>query len=169
MADSSFRIGYGYDVHRMEAGRPLVLGGVQVPFDKGPYGHSDADVLLHAVTDAILGAAALGDIGSHFPDTDPAYKDADSRKLLATVVHLVRQRGFAVANVDATVVLEEPRLASSIPAMRSNIAEDLGIEVGRVSVKATTSEAMGFVGDGRGIVAHAVCLLQFEGEARRYG
>lgn len=163
MDDSSFRIGYGYDVHRMEAGRPLILGGVHVPFDKGPSGHSDADVLLHAITDAVLGAAALGDIGSHFPDTDPAYKDADSRMLLSRAMGLVKQRGYVVANVDATVVLDQPRLASSIPAMRSNIAEDLGVEVDRVSVKATTSEAMGFVGDGRGIVAHAVCLLHQEG------
>ncbi|MBT8401849.1 MAG: 2-C-methyl-D-erythritol 2,4-cyclodiphosphate synthase [Rhodothermia bacterium] len=169
MDDPGTRIGYGYDVHRMESGRPLVLGGVLVPFDKGPSGHSDADVLLHAITDAILGAAALGDIGSHFPDNDPAYKNADSRKLLATVMGLVREREYAVGNVDATVVLEQPRLASYIPRMRSNIAEDLGVDVGRVSVKATTSETMGFVGDGRGIVAHAVCLLYRKGGERGDG
>lgn len=169
MADSSFRVGYGYDVHRMETGRPLILGGVHIPFDKGPSGHSDADVLLHAITDAILGAAALGDIGSHFPDTDPAYKDADSRILLVKSVELVRHRGYFVVNVDATVVLEQPRLASFIPVMRSNIADDLGVEVDRVSVKATTSEAMGFVGDGRGVVAHAVCLLGQELGERRDG
>ncbi len=169
MDDMRFRIGHGYDVHRMEAGRPLILGGVQVPYDKGPLGHSDADVLLHAITDAILGAAALGDIGSHFPDTDPKYEGADSRILLTAAMRLVAERGFVVANVDATVILERPRLAAFIPRMRSNIAEDLGTTIDRVSVKATTSEAMGFVGDGRGIVAHAVCLLHREAGEHRDG
>ncbi len=163
MIDSGIRVGYGYDVHKLVPGRPMKLGGVEIPFDKGPLGHSDADVLLHAVIDAILGAAALGDIGTHFPDTDPGYEGADSRSLMSKVKQLVGTAGYLVVNVDATVVLEKPRLAAYIPAMRANIADDLGIEVDQVSVKATTSESMGFVGQGVGIVAHAICLIRRPG------
>ena len=153
------RIGIGYDVHRLTEGRPLILGGVHVEHERGLAGHSDADVLVHAVIDALLGAAALGDIGQHFPDTDPEWKGADSMKLLGGVVRLVREAGYAVGNVDATVVLQRPKLRPHIEAMRANIAGVLGMEVGRVSVKATTGEAMGFVGREEGAAAHAVCLL----------
>ena len=153
------RIGIGYDVHRLTEGRPLILGGVLVPHERGLAGHSDADVLVHAVIDAMLGAAALGDIGRHFPDTDPEWKGADSMQLLGSVVRLVREAGYAVGNVDATVVLQRPKLRPHIDAMRANIAEVLGVEVGQVSVKATTGEAMGFVGREEGAAAHAVCLL----------
>lgn len=154
------RIGYGYDVHRLEEGRPLILGGVDIPFDKGLAGHSDADVLLHAITDAILGACALGDIGRHFSDKDIKYKDADSRVLLRNIIALVKEKGFRISNIDATVVAEKPRLASYIEKMRFHIAEDLDIEKGRVSVKATTSEGMGFEGTGQGISARAVALVR---------
>lgn len=160
----NMRIGYGYDVHRLEAGRPLVLGGVTVPFEKGLLGHSDADVLLHAVCDALLGACALGDIGRHFPDTDEQYAGADSRRLLRNVVGLVEQKGFEVVNVDATIVAEKPRLAPHIPAMRRNIAADLQLEEAQVSVKATTSEGMGFEGLKEGISARTVVLLQKRGQ-----
>ena len=158
--DVGIRIGYGYDVHRLEAGRPFVLGGVRIPYEKGPAGHSDADVLLHAIIDAILGAAALGDIGTHFPDTDPQYLGADSRGLLASAQELLTDRGYSVVNVDATVVLERPRIAPLIEQMRMNIAADLQVALDSVSIKATTSESMGFVGKGDGIVAHAVCLIR---------
>ena len=154
------RIGYGYDVHRLEAGRPLLLGGVQVPHEKGLAGHSDADVLLHALADALLGAAALGDLGAHFPDTEARWKDADSLDLLAAVRVRVAEAGFRVQNVDATVVLERPKLRPHIEAMRQNIAGALQVEAGRVSVKATTSERLGFAGAGEGAAAHAVCLLR---------
>lgn len=154
------RVGLGYDVHRLTDGRPLILGGVTVPFEKGLAGHSDADVLLHALADALLGAAALGDIGKHFPDTDEQWRDADSGQLLAKVVAMVSDAGYRVGNVDATVALQQPRLRPYIDAMRRNIAGILDVPVGRVSVKATTTERMGFVGEGKGASAQAVCLLQ---------
>lgn len=153
------RIGQGYDVHRLKKGRRLVLGGKVIPFEKGLDGHSDADVLLHAVMDAILGALALGDIGRHFPDTDPAYKDADSRRLLQKTALLVRDNHFRVGNVDATVVAQKPKLAPFIWEMRQNIASDLNVSVADVSVKATTSENIGMIGREEGICAMAVCLL----------
>lgn len=153
------RIGFGYDVHRLAAGRPLVLGGVEIAHPSGPDGHSDADVLLHAICDALLGAAALGDIGQHFPDTDARWKGADSRVLLREVVRLVTERGLRVGNIDALVSLERPRLRPHIDAMRVCIADDCGVAVGDVSVKAGTNERMGFVGREEGIAAYAVCLL----------
>ena len=153
------RIGHGYDIHRLVEGRPLILGGVRVPSDLGLDGHSDADVLTHAIVDALLGAAALGDIGALFPDTDAAYKDADSIGLLQAVVSRVRAAGYAVGNVDATVVLQAPKLRPHIDAMRGALATALGVETSQVSVKATTGEGMGFVGRGEGAEAHAVCLL----------
>ncbi|MBP3192028.1 2-C-methyl-D-erythritol 2,4-cyclodiphosphate synthase [Natronogracilivirga saccharolytica] len=153
------KIGYGYDIHRLKTERRLVLGGVDIPFEKGLDGHSDADVLLHAITDAILGALALGDIGSHFPDTDPAFRDADSRVLLREVMDTIREKGYAVGNVDATVVAEYPKLLPYTDRMRHNIAEDLQVTKEQVSVKATTSEKMGMLGRGEGISAAAVCLL----------
>lgn len=157
---TAFRIGFGYDVHRLVPGRPLILGGVRIPSDRGLAGHSDADVLLHAIADALLGAAALGDIGQHFPDTDPRWKDADSLELLRQVYHQVVAAGYEVASVDSTVVLERPRLRPYIDTMRANIARVLALPVEAVSVKATTSEGMGFVGTGEGAVAFAVCLLR---------
>ncbi|MEM9666007.1 MAG: 2-C-methyl-D-erythritol 2,4-cyclodiphosphate synthase [Bacteroidota bacterium] len=153
------RVGFGYDVHRFAAGRPLILGGVTVPHDRGLEGHSDADVLLHAITDALLGAAALGDIGSHFPDTDAAWKDADSRGLLRLALERVQAAGFEVGNVDATVALQRPKLRPYIEAMRAHIAEDLAVSRGQVSVKATTTERLGFVGTEDGAAAYAVCML----------
>lgn len=154
------RIGHGYDVHRLVEGRRLILGGVEIPFEKGLLGHSDADVLLHAVMDALLGAAALGDIGQHFPDNDPAYKGADSLALTREVAAILHRHGFAVGNVDATILCQRPKLAPHIPAMRQNIADALGVPVENVSVKATTEEHLGFTGEGLGIAAHAVALLQ---------
>jgi 2-C-methyl-D-erythritol 2,4-cyclodiphosphate synthase len=154
------RAGHGYDVHRLVAGRKLVIGGVEIAHDKGLLGHSDADVLLHAICDALLGAAALGDIGRHFPDSDPAYKGIDSRKLLREVAKLLADRGRRVANVDATIIAEAPRMAPHIPRMVANIAEDLGVEPHYVNVKATTTEGLGFTGLGEGIAAHAVCLVE---------
>jgi 2-C-methyl-D-erythritol 2,4-cyclodiphosphate synthase len=154
------RIGHGFDVHPLVAGRRLVIGGVEIPFDRGLGGHSDADVLLHAVTDALLGAAGLGDIGRHFPDTDPAYRGADSRRLLREALAKVRAAGFAIANVDATIIAEQPRMAPHIPAMVANIAADLGVEATRVNVKAKTTERLGFTGRGEGIAAAAVALLE---------
>ncbi len=153
------RIGIGFDVHRLEAGRPMIFGGVEVPSDVGPAGHSDADVLSHAITDALLGAAALGDIGLHFPDTDDAWKDADSLALMGSVAELLREKGYRVVNVDSVVVLEKPKLRPHIDAMRSNIARVLDLEIGAVSVKATTSERIGFVGRQEGVSAQAVCLI----------
>lgn len=153
------RIGSGYDVHRLTEGRKLILGGVEIPFEKGLLGHSDADVLVHAVMDALLGAAALGDIGKHFPDTDPAYAGADSMRLLAEVRRLIEERGYFIENVDATVIAQRPKLASFIPQMKENIASVLGISGGQVNVKATTEEGLGFTGEGLGIAASAVCLL----------
>lgn len=154
------RIGYGFDVHQLVKDRPLILGGVRVPFEKGLLGHSDADVLLHAIIDALLGAAALGDIGTHFPDTDPAWHNADSRGLLRGAVKLVGAAGLEPINIDATVVAERPKLAPFIADMRRCIAEDTGLDVSRVSVKATTSEQIGAIGRGEGICAMSVCLLQ---------
>jgi len=153
------RIGFGYDVHRLVPGRPLMLGGIHIPFDRGLDGHSDADVLLHAIADALLGAAALGDIGALFPDTDPAWKGADSAVLLAEVGRRVREAGHRIGNVDATVVAEMPKLRPHIDDMRERIASILDVESGSVSVKATTSERMGFVGEERGMAAQAVCVL----------
>jgi 2-C-methyl-D-erythritol 2,4-cyclodiphosphate synthase len=153
------RIGQGYDVHALVGGRRLVIGGVTIPYEKGLAGHSDADVLLHAVCDALLGAAALGDIGTHFPDTDSRYRGADSRTLLRAVAALMIENGWSVANVDTTIIAEAPRMAPHIPAMRANIAEDLGLAVSAVSVKAKTSERLGCIGRGEGIAAQAVALL----------
>ena len=153
------RIGQGFDVHAFVEGRALVLGGVTIPYDRGLAGHSDADVLLHAICDALLGAAALGDIGRHFPDTDPAYSGIDSRKLLREVTALVTAQGYAVSNLDCTVMAEAPKLAGYIDSMCEHIASDLGVEPGQVNVKATTTEKLGFTGRGEGIAAMAVVLL----------
>ena len=154
------RIGHGYDVHRLTEGRDLILGGVKIPYEKGLLGHSDADVLLHAVSDALLGAAGLGDIGKHFPDTDPAYKGADSLELLRIVGEKVRAAGYRVSNVDVTMIAQKPRLKDYIPAMGDNIARVLQLERSRVNVKATTEEHLGFTGSGEGMSCHAVCLLE---------
>lgn len=154
------RIGHGYDVHRLTEGRPLILGGVTVPYEKGLLGHSDADVLLHAVMDAILGALCLGDIGHLFPDSDPAYEGADSMGLAAQVADRMVQAGYRVGNVDVTVIAQAPKLAPFIPAMRANVASVLGTAPDRISIKATTEERLGFTGAGEGIAAHAVCLLE---------
>lgn len=156
------RIGFGYDVHRLVDGRRLVLGGVDIPHERGLLGHSDADVLLHAVTDALLGAAALGDIGSHFPDTDPEWKDADSRDLLRAVSRLLRERGFRPNNIDVTVVIERPKLRPYVDEMRSNIADCLDVGIDQVSVKATRGEGMGFAGREEGAAAYAVCTISEE-------
>ena len=153
------RIGHGYDVHRLTEGRKLILGGVEIPFEKGLLGHSDADVLLHALMDALLGAAALGDIGALFPDTDETYRGADSVRLLSQVAGLIAKHGFSVENVDCTVLAQRPRLAPYIPQMRECIAQTLALPLERVSVKATTEEGLGFTGEGLGIAAHAVALL----------
>lgn len=153
------RIGYGFDLHRLAPGRKLILGGVELPFELGLLGHSDADALLHAITDALLGALALGDIGTHFPDTDPAYKDADSRKLLVDAYKLIQQRGFIVQNLDCTVIAEAPKLKPHIEKIRQSIAEILQTEVDRVSVKATTSEKIGALGRQEGISATCCALL----------
>ena len=154
------RIGHGYDVHRLVEGRELILGGVKIDFELGLLGHSDADVLLHAVSDALLGAAGLGDIGRHFPDTDPQYKGADSRVLLRHVVKLVGEKGFTISNVDVTMIAQKPRLKEHIPQMVKNIAADLEIPENRVNVKATTEEKLGFTGTMEGLRCHAVCLLE---------
>ena len=154
------RIGHGYDVHRLVKGRKLILGGVEIPFQKGLLGHSDADVLTHAVMDALLGALALGDIGKHFPDSDPAYKGADSLMLAREVAKLLLAQNYRIGNVDATVLAQAPKLAPHIPQMRENLALALGIPTDAVSVKATTEEGLGFTGTGEGIAAHAVCLLE---------
>jgi 2-C-methyl-D-erythritol 2,4-cyclodiphosphate synthase len=153
------RIGHGYDVHQLVSGRPLILGGVQVPHSKGLLGHSDADVLIHAICDACLGAAALGDIGRHFPDSDPRYKGIDSRKLLCEVRARLEAEGWRVQNVDSTIIAQAPRLAGHIPQMITNIATDLGVAASQVNVKATTTEKLGFAGREEGIAAHAVVLL----------
>ena len=153
------RIGFGYDVHQLVEDRPLILGGVTIPYEKGLLGHSDADVLIHAIMDALLGAAALGDIGKHFPDTDPAYKGADSMKLLSHVYDLLNREGFAIENIDATIIAQKPKLAGYIPTMAENLQSVLGNEVA-VNVKATTTEHLGFEGRGEGISACAICLLK---------
>lgn len=156
----AMRIGHGYDVHRLVEGRALILGGVEIPFEKGLLGHSDADVLAHAVMDAVLGAAALGDIGQHFPDSDPAYAGADSLALARRVAEILRRAGWQVGNIDATILCQRPKLAPHIPAMRRNLAEAFGLPADAVSVKATTEEHLGFTGEGLGIAAHAVALIQ---------
>ncbi len=153
------RIGHGYDVHRLVPGRDLILGGVKIDYEKGLDGHSDADVLVHAVMDALLGAAALGDIGRHFPDTDPAYKGIDSMKLLAIVGQKIKEAGYAVGNIDVTMIAQKPKLKDHIPTMQENIARTLGISLQQINIKATTEEHLGFTGDGSGMSCHAVCLL----------
>ena len=156
---TDFRVGHGYDVHRLTAGRKLILGGQEIPFELGLLGHSDADVLAHAVMDALLGAAGLGDIGRHFPDTDPAYAGVDSIRLLEHVTALLKERGWQVGNVDATVLAQRPKLAPYIPAMGRCLASAMGVEADRVNVKATTEEKLGFTGAGEGMAAHAVALI----------
>ncbi len=157
------RIGQGFDVHALVPGRKLIVGGVDIPFERGLLGHSDADVLLHAVTDALLGAAGLGDIGRHFPDSDPCFKDADSRKLLRETARLIAWAGYDVVNIDATVIARAPRLAPHVEAMVANIASDLGIEPGCINIKAKTTESLGFTGRGEGIAAQAVALIERSG------
>jgi len=154
-----FRIGQGFDVHALVSERRLILGGVNIPFERGLLGHSDADVLLHAIADALLGAAGLGDIGHHFPDTDSTYAGADSRVLLRRVMELVQERGYRIGNLDATVIAQRPKIAPYIEAMRSNVAEDLAVEIGAVNIKATTTEKLGFTGRGEGIAAQALVTL----------
>jgi 2-C-methyl-D-erythritol 2,4-cyclodiphosphate synthase len=160
MSKIPFRIGHGYDVHRLVEGRRCIIGGVDIPHEKGLLGHSDADVLLHAIMDAVLGAMAAGDIGKLFPDNDPTYKGADSLVLTRRVAEVMVERGYRLGNVDATVIAQAPKLAPHIPAMREKIASAFGVEVDRISVKATTEEKLGFTGSGEGIAAHAVCLLE---------
>ncbi|MBQ1331760.1 MAG: 2-C-methyl-D-erythritol 2,4-cyclodiphosphate synthase [Lachnospiraceae bacterium] len=154
------RMGLGYDVHRLTEGRDLIIGGVKIPYELGLLGHSDADVLLHAVMDALLGAAALGDIGQHFPDNDPAYAGADSLALLRAVGRILSDAGWTVGNIDATIIAQRPKMAPHRERMRANIAEALGIDVSQVSVKATTEEGLGFTGEGLGISAQAICLIE---------
>ena len=154
------RIGHGYDVHRLVEGRPLILGGVNIPYEKGLLGHSDADVLLHAVSDSLLGAAGLGDIGKHFPDTDPQYKGADSLELLRVVAQRVKEAGYRVSNIDVTMIAQRPKLRPHIDTMQINIAGAVGVAPDRVNVKATTEEQLGFTGTGEGMSCHAVCLLE---------
>ena len=154
------RIGHGYDVHKLVEGRDLILGGVKIDYGKGLLGHSDADVLLHAVSDALLGAAGLGDIGRHFPDTDPKYKGADSLMLLREVYRKISEKGFRVGNIDVTMIAQKPKLKDFIPQMQENIAAAVGVTPDRVNVKATTEEKLGFTGSGEGMACHAVCLLE---------
>lgn len=154
------RIGHGYDVHRLVEKRPLIIGGVNIPFGRGLLGHSDADVLIHAVCDALLGAAALGDIGRHFPDTDERYSGINSRILLRRTAELIKENGYRTVNIDATVIAQRPRLAGFIPEMRKNISSDLNISEDCINIKATTEEGLGFTGGGEGIAAHAVCLIE---------
>ncbi|MFV0315254.1 MAG: 2-C-methyl-D-erythritol 2,4-cyclodiphosphate synthase [Anaerotignum sp.] len=154
------RIGSGYDVHRLTEGRKLILGGAEIPYEKGLLGHSDADVLLHAVMDALLGAAALGDIGRHFPDSDMKFHGADSLKLLSEVLGLISEKGYCIINIDCTIIAQKPKLASYIPSMCANIAKTLEIELDQVNVKATTEEGLGFTGTGEGIAATAICLIR---------
>ncbi len=154
------RIGHGYDVHRLVEERKLMLGGVEIPYEKGLLGHSDADVLTHAVMDAILGAAALGDIGKHFPDTDERYKGADSIALMRHVVSLIDEKAYRVENIDCTIIAQRPKLAPYIPQMKENLARAAGLDPDRVNVKATTEEKLGFTGEGLGIACHAVCLIE---------
>ena len=154
------RIGHGYDVHRLVEGRKLIIGGVDIPYEKGLLGHSDADVLAHAIMDALLGAAALGDIGKLFPDNDPAFEGADSMKLLARVAEVLDEKGYVIGNIDSTVIAQKPKLAPYIEQMRRRMAEVCGIDMEQLSVKATTEEKLGFTGSGEGIAAHAVCLIE---------
>jgi len=163
------RVGQGFDVHALVAGRPLIIGGVTIPFEKGLLGHSDADVLLHAICDALLGAAALGDIGRHFPDTDPAYQGADSRVLLRETGAKVRAAGWRIGNVDATIVAQAPKMSPHAAQMVSNIAADLGIDTGAVNIKAKTTERLGFTGRGEGIAAEAIALLHRDVEPAAFG
>lgn len=153
------RIGMGYDVHKLTEGRRLIIGGVAIPYEKGLLGHSDADVLVHAIMDAVLGAAALADIGTHFPDTDPAYEGASSIELLERVGRLIKEQGYSVGNIDAVIIAQQPKMRPYIDSMRQNIAAALGIEKGQINVKATTEEGLGFTGQGAGISAQAICLL----------
>ena len=155
-----FRIGHGYDVHRLTEGRRLILGGVDIPYEKGLLGHSDADVLVHAIMDSILGALALGDIGKLFPDNDSAYEGADSIKLLEQVISIAEEKGFTVGNIDSTILCQAPKLAGYINNMRENIAKACNTDIGNISVKATTEEKLGFTGSGEGIAAHAVCIME---------
>ncbi|MCF6171189.1 MAG: 2-C-methyl-D-erythritol 2,4-cyclodiphosphate synthase [Bacteroidales bacterium] len=154
-----YRIGFGYDVHKLSPGRSLIVGGVTIPHSKGAKGHSDADVLLHAVTDALLGAAALGDIGTYFPDTDPRFKNMDSMVIVAKAVLLLKEKNFTIGNIDATVVLQKPKISPHIPEMRKRLAAVLGIDIGEVSIKASTTEHLGFAGREEGIAAYAVAML----------
>ena len=154
------RVGLGYDVHKLVEGRDLIIGGVNIPYEKGLLGHSDADVLLHAISDALLGAAALGDIGKHFPDTDPKYKGADSLKLLEYVGNLLEENLYIIENIDATIIAQRPKMAPHIQQMRENIARVLGLEVDQVNVKATTEEGLGFTGSGEGISSQAICMIE---------
>jgi 2-C-methyl-D-erythritol 2,4-cyclodiphosphate synthase len=154
------RVGQGFDVHQLVEGRKLIVGGVEIPYHRGLLGHSDADVLLHAICDAMLGAAGLGDIGKHFPDSDPRYQGIDSRKLLREVMRLLREKGYGVVNLDATLIAQAPKMAPHIPAMVNHIAEDLGVEADCINVKATTTEKLGYTGRGEGIAAQAVCLIE---------
>ncbi|WLR50940.1 2-C-methyl-D-erythritol 2,4-cyclodiphosphate synthase [Bacillus tianshenii] len=154
------RVGQGFDVHQFAEGRPLILGGITIPYEKGLLGHSDADVLLHTIADAALGALGLGDIGKHFPDTDPAFKDADSAKLLTHVWNLIKEKGYQLGNIDCTIIAQKPKMAPHIPAMRSRIAELLEADESQINVKATTTEKLGFTGRGEGIAAQAVILVQ---------
>ncbi len=163
------RVGMGYDVHRLVVGRDLIIGGVKIPYEKGLLGHSDADVLLHAIMDALLGAAALGDIGSHFPDTDEAYKDADSVRLLDEVGNLLYENHYIIENIDATIIAQKPKMRPYIDQMRTVIARTLGIEEGQVNVKATTEEGLGFTGSGEGISSQAVCMLSSVKELESIG
>jgi 2-C-methyl-D-erythritol 2,4-cyclodiphosphate synthase len=156
----TIRIGHGYDVHRLVEGRKLILGGVAIPFARGLDGHSDADVLLHALCDALLGSLSLGDLGIHFPDTDPRYKDSDSGELLKRVLNMVKEKGFYIGNIDATVIAEQPKISGYIDQMKDTIAHTTGIDRGQISIKATTTEGLGFVGRGEGIAAHAVVLVE---------
>ncbi len=156
----NFRIGHGYDVHRLTENRKLILGGVDIPYEKGLLGHSDADVLLHAIMDALLGALALGDIGMHFPDTDPRYRGADSLKLLKHVYDLINEKGYTLGNLDAVILAQKPKLAPYIESMRKNISDTLKCDISQVSVKATTEEKLGFTGEGLGIAAHCSALIQ---------
>ena len=153
------RIGMGYDVHRLTAGRELIIGGIKIPYEKGLDGHSDADVLLHAISDALLGAAALGDIGKHFPDTDPKFKDADSLVLLAKVGEMLSENRFLIENIDATIIAQEPKMRPYIDAMREKISSALDIDISQVNIKATTEESLGFTGKGEGISSQAICML----------
>ena len=155
-----FRIGHGYDVHRLSEGRKLILGGVEIPHTVGLLGHSDADVLLHAIMDALLGAAALGDIGKHFPDTDPAYKGISSVELLKHVGGLLAEHGYRIGNIDATIIAQRPKMAPHIQAMRENTAKALNIDVDQINIKATTEEGLGFTGEGLGIASNAICMIE---------